>query len=74
MRSPLPGQFRFDALSTDFFSQVGINASTPPTEAAGALRGAGDRMLQAVIFHSDNYQLSEQFDAVTGIEKRDAAS
>ena len=26
-------------------------------------------MLQAVIFHSDNLELSEQFDATTGYEK-----
>ena len=26
-------------------------------------------MLQAVIFHSDNLELSEQFDATTGCEK-----
>ena len=26
-------------------------------------------MLQAVIFHSDNLELSEQFDATTGHEK-----
>ena len=30
---------------------------------------AVDRMLQAVIFHSDNLELSEQFDATTGYEK-----
>jgi glucoamylase len=29
----------------------------------------GDQMLQAVIFHSDNLELSEQFDAATGYEK-----
>ena len=26
-------------------------------------------MLQAVVFHSDHFELSEQFDAVTGFEK-----
>ncbi len=26
-------------------------------------------MLQAVIFHSDHYELSEQFDGVTGYER-----
>ncbi|HJY66405.1 MAG TPA: hypothetical protein VJ254_06730, partial [Streptosporangiaceae bacterium] len=30
---------------------------------------AGDQMLQTVIFHSDNLELSEQFDATTGYEK-----
>ena len=26
-------------------------------------------MLQAIVFHSDHFELSEQFDAVTGFEK-----
>ena len=30
---------------------------------------AGDAMLRAVLFHSDNYELSEQFDGTTGFEK-----
>ena len=30
---------------------------------------AGDQMLQAIIFHSDHLELSEQFDANTGYEK-----
>ena len=34
-----------------------------------ALQAVGDQMLQAVIFHSDNLELSEQFDATTGYEK-----
>jgi glucoamylase len=58
-----------DSLSAGFFSQVGINASTTPAAAAAALQDAGDQMLQAVIFHSDNLELSEQFDATTGYEK-----
>jgi glucoamylase len=58
-----------DDLSADFFSQLGVNTSTTPTAAAAALRAAGDRMLHAVIFHSDDRRLSEQFDAVTGYEK-----
>jgi glucoamylase len=37
--------------------------------ASRLLQGAGDQMLQAVIFHSDNLELSEQFDATTGYEK-----
>jgi glucoamylase len=37
--------------------------------ASRSLQGAGDQMLQAVIFHSDNLELSEQFDATTGYEK-----
>jgi len=58
-----------DSLSAGFFSQVGVNASTTAAGAATALQGAGDQMLQAVIFHSDNLELSEQFDATTGYEK-----
>ncbi len=58
-----------DDLSAGFFSQIGVDASTTPAAAAAALQGAGDQMLQAVIFHSDHLELSEQFDAVTGYEK-----
>ena len=46
-----------------------IGAATTPAAAAAALQAAGDQMLQAVIFHSDNLELSEQFDATTGYEK-----
>ena len=38
-------------------------------DASAALRAAGDRMLQAIVFHSDHFGLSEQFDADTGLEK-----
>jgi glucoamylase len=62
-----------DSLSAPFFAQVGIDAATAPwpapLEVAAALRAAGDRMLQAIAFHSDHFELSEQFDAVTGFEK-----
>src|SRR5487761_534988 len=58
-----------DSLSAGFFPQVGVDASPPPAAAAAALQAAGDQMLQAVIFHSDNLELSEQFDATTGYEK-----
>jgi len=37
--------------------------------AREALQDAGDQMLQAVIFHSDHLELSEQFDATSGYEK-----
>jgi glucoamylase len=63
------GMVPLDSLSGAFFSQVGIDASTAPAAAAAALADAGDQMLQAVIFHSDNLELSEQFDATTGYEK-----
>jgi glucoamylase len=63
------GAVPLDANSTSFFGQVGIDAQTTPADAAAALQSAGDRMLQAVIFHSDHLELSEQFDAWTGYEK-----
>jgi glucoamylase len=58
-----------DSLSAAFLSQVGVTSSTPPLDAAAALRSAGDAMLRAVVYHSDHFELSEQFDAVTGFEK-----
>ena len=56
-------------LSVGFFTQAGVDASSTPAAAAAALQGAGDQMLQAIIFHRDNLELSEQFDATTGYEK-----
>ncbi len=58
-----------DELSTPFFAQIGVNATTSVTDAQTALQAAGDRMLGAVIFHSDHLELSEQFDGTTGYEK-----
>ena len=63
------GTIPLDANSAEFFNQVGVNASTAPAAAATALQSASDQMLQAVIFHSDHLELSEQFDATTGYEK-----
>jgi hypothetical protein len=63
------GAIPFDDLSAGFFGQVGIGASATPAAAAAALQAAGDQMLQAVVFHSDHLELSEQFDAATGYEK-----
>ena len=63
------GTVPLDNLSASFFSQIGVDASTTPTAAAAALQGAGDQMLQAVVFHSDQLELSEQFDATSGYEK-----
>jgi glucoamylase len=63
------GTVPLDSLSAPFFSQVGVDASTTPAAAAAALSGAADQMLQAIVFHSDHLELSEQFDAVTGYEK-----
>jgi glucoamylase len=63
------GAVPLDVLSTKFFSQVSVDAQTTPAAAAAALQAAGDKLLQAVIFHSDHYELSEQFDATSGFEK-----
>jgi glucoamylase len=58
-----------DALSAGFFAQVGVAARTTAADAATALAAAGDRMLHALVFHSNHLELSEQFDAVIGYEK-----
>jgi glucoamylase len=63
------GAVPLDARSTNFFSQVSVDAQTTPAAAAAALQAAGDKLLQAVVFHSDDYELSEQFDATSGYEK-----
>ena len=65
----LAGTVPLDNLSANFFSQVGVDASTTSAATAAALQSAGDQMLQAVVFHSDQFQLSEQFDATSGYEK-----
>jgi glucoamylase len=58
-----------DSLCDPFLAQVGITSSTAPLDAAVALRAAGDAMLGAIVYHSDHFELSEQFDAHTGYEK-----
>jgi glucoamylase len=58
-----------DALSTPFFAQVGVTSGTSAADAASALRAAGDAMMRAVVFHSDHYELSEQYDGNDGFEK-----
>jgi glucoamylase len=63
------GTVPLDDLSAGFFGQLGIGSSTTPAAAAAALQGAGDQMLQALVSHSDNLELSEQFDATSGYEK-----
>ena len=63
------GAIPLDASSATFFSQAGVGSSTTPAAAAAALQNAGDQMLQAVTFHSDHLELSEQFDATSGYEK-----
>ena len=59
----------FDDLSANFFSQIGVVASTPWSGAVSSLQSAGDAMLNALIFHSDRLELSEQFDKTSGYEK-----
>jgi glucoamylase len=63
------GTVPLDNLSAAFFSQLGVGAATAPAAAATALRAAADQMLQALVFHSDHFELSEQFDTTTGYEK-----
>ena len=63
------GKLPLDDLSAPFFAQSGIGASTAPAAAAAALTATGDAMVRAVIYHSDNLELSEQFDGTTGYER-----
>jgi glucoamylase len=63
------GRLPFNDQSASFFSQAGVDGSTPAATAAPALKAAGDKMLQAIVYHSDHFELSEQFDATTGFEK-----
>jgi len=58
-----------DPLSAPFFRPLGIDGTTSLTDAADLLDAAGDRMLAALIFHSDHLELSEQLDRTTGFEK-----
>jgi len=58
-----------DPLSASFLVQAGVTPATAPLDAVTALRAAGDAMLQAIVYHSDHFELSEQFDATTGFEK-----
>ena len=63
------GAVPYGPLSADFLGQAGIGSGTGPADAAQLLQAAGDRMLQAIIYHSDHLELSEQFDANTGYER-----
>ncbi|MBO0881581.1 MAG: hypothetical protein J2P17_14825 [Mycobacterium sp.] len=51
-----------------FLAQAGCDKGATPSKVAAALRAAGDRMLQAIVYHSDHLELSEQFHADTGYE------
>ena len=57
-----------DPLATTFLSQVGVSSTSTAQAAASALQTAGDQMLQAVLYHSNRYELSEQFDQSSGYE------
>jgi len=59
----------FDDVSKSFFEPLGINTGTKSDEAVSILRNAADAMLRAILFHSDRYELSEQFDGTSGYEK-----
>lgn len=63
------GSLPLDELSEPFFAQVGVTSETSVDASVVALNAAGDAMLRAVITHSDQLELSEQFDGVTGYEK-----
>jgi len=63
------GTVPLDNLSAPFFGPLGVDGTSSPAAASAALRTAGDQMLQAIVFHSDHLELSEQFDASTGYEK-----
>ncbi len=63
------GTVAYQDLSALFFQQVGIDSGTGVADAVDRLRGAGDAMLKAIVYHSDHLELSEQFDGTTGYEK-----
>ena len=57
-----------DPLATAFLSQINVSSTSTAADAASALQAAGDKMLQAVLHHSNRYELSEQFDQSSGDE------
>ncbi|GAA2903581.1 glucoamylase [Actinoplanes cyaneus] len=63
------GRIPLDDLSAPFFAQSAVVASTAAGDAADALIATGDAMMQAVVCHSDNFELSEQFDGTTGYRR-----
>ncbi len=58
-----------DNLSEEFFGQIGVTGNTPAAAAVSSLQSAGDAMLQAIMYHSDHLELSEQFDGTSGYDK-----
>jgi glucoamylase len=63
------GRVPIDDLSAPFFAQSGISGTTPADAAVKALLATGDAMARAVVYHSDNFEISEQFDGTTGYER-----
>ncbi len=71
------GRLSVDATTRRFYEQIGVTpadgdypaGSAEFTGAQDALRAAADRMLGAVLHHSDFLELSEQYDRYTGFEK-----
>lgn len=63
------GSVLSDQLAAPFFEQVGVDEAMATADARDCLVEAGDRMLRAIVFHSDHLELSEQFDATTGFQK-----
>jgi glucoamylase len=57
-----------DPLATTFLSQINVSSTSTASDAASAPQAAGDKMLQAVLYHSNRYELSEQFDQSSGYE------
>ncbi len=63
------GRIPIDDVSAPFFAQSGIGKATAPDAAVDALVATGDAMMRAVVYHSDNLEMSEQFDGTTGYER-----
>ena len=69
----------YDELTAAFFDQVRseqipvdaalVNDPARSATVAEALRDAGDRMLKGLLYHSDHFELGEQFDSRTGYSK-----
>ncbi len=58
-----------DPLATTFLSQIDVNGQGKASDVVTALQTAGDSMLSAVIYHSNRFELSEQFDQSSGYER-----
>jgi glucoamylase len=63
--TPVPA----DPLATPFLSQINVSSTSTAAEVTSALQTAGDSMLDAVLYHSNRYELSEQFDQTIGYER-----